>query len=201
MPGGTAFRRQRVIVPEAGNHRIGEAAGADYLVARALKPGMRGHSDVQHIFRLVLPRLYDEGAEETLAHLQRGLLVGVIPVCTRLLGPEAVSVALAGLDGVLGEAGNTVLGIGDIYAVQWMVTPASMSLLMRITLTRSPCLARNSGPGALPSNVQAWTLLPELSVIRVFCAVSVNRRSGTPGSSSRRSVTLMACPPGLCPCW
>jgi hypothetical protein len=43
--------------------------------------------------------------------------VGVVPKGARLFRAEAVGVALAGLDGVLGEAGNTVLGIGDIYAV------------------------------------------------------------------------------------
>ena len=52
-----------------------------------------------------------------LAHLLVGDLVGVVPVAPRLPGHEPVGVLLARPHGVLGDAGDTVLGVRHVDAV------------------------------------------------------------------------------------
>ncbi len=62
-------------------------------------------------------RLDDEGAEQSPPHLARGDLVAVVPERADLLRAEPVGVALAGRDGVLSDAGDTILCIRHVDAV------------------------------------------------------------------------------------
>ena len=62
-------------------------------------------------------RLDDDRAEEPAPNLLRGRLVRVVPERADLLRAEAVHVALAGQDGILGHACDPVLGVRHVDAV------------------------------------------------------------------------------------
>ena len=55
-----------------------------------------------------------------------------------------------------------------------------MSSFTSVTSTRSPCRTWSVGPGTRPSNVSAFTTLPELSRTSAWRAVIVFRKSGAP---------------------
>lgn len=81
---------------------------------RSLLPGAPSQDDRPLLLRRFLD---DQRPEQAARHGGAGLLVGVVPEGAGPVGAEAVHVVPSGRDGVLGDPGHAVLGVGDVDAV------------------------------------------------------------------------------------
>ena len=119
-PGELELRRCAVGVDQpqtngrARSHRLapGVVMGADRRATRE-----RVHREGEVETARALLRIDDERAEEPLLHALGGVLMRVVPERPDLLRAEAVDVAAARLDGVLGDSGDAVFGVRDVEAV------------------------------------------------------------------------------------
>ena len=108
-----------VFTTRIAGHLAGGRVDRDVALLAVEGPGAAvGVGDGQDVDAGVgLGGLHDQRPEEPPDHLLVGHLVGVVPVAAGVVDDEPVDVVLADADGVLGDAGDAVLGVGDVDAV------------------------------------------------------------------------------------
>ena len=138
--------------PDPGQLAGGRVDGDVALLAVEGPGAAVGVGDGEDVGAVVgLGGLHDQPSEEPPDHLLVRHLVGVVPVAAGVVDDEPVDVVLADADGVLGDAGDAVLGVRDVDPVP-VHADAVLDVLVvhadleQVTLGR---LDRRTGGGAV----------------------------------------------------
>src|SRR5918995_860950 len=87
---------------------------------------------------------------------------------------------------------------GTSTPCQWIVTPSSMSSLIKVASTSSPWRTRSSGPGSCPLKVQASMTRPEASATSAVLATKVTRYVALPCGPLSWATLTCGCPEWFC---